>query len=75
MAAEFTFENEIFRLCATYGTVVILKMMTLTVIIGYKRVTKRVSYRVHTLCTDYVNQNDTIFIEFSKYYKGTNDQP
>lgn len=37
-----SFENEIFRLFATYGTVVVLKMMALSFFTSFKRLTKKV---------------------------------
>ena len=39
---ELTFDNELFRLYATYATVVVLKMMALSFVTSYKRITKKV---------------------------------
>ena len=37
-----SFENEIFRLFAAYGTVVVLKMMAMSFITSFKRINKKV---------------------------------
>ncbi|XP_072017336.1 microsomal glutathione S-transferase 1-like [Amphiura filiformis] len=38
---NLSFENEIFRLFAQYGTLVVVKMMSLSFITAYKRITRK----------------------------------
>lgn len=40
--AGLTFENDVFRLFATYGTIVIVKMMALSFFTSFKRINKKV---------------------------------